>query len=79
MSEVKFKVSDITTKLGIKIANLEIQLANEQAAKEAYQKKVKDLEQEKEKLKTEKEEWYSKAIDMEAAQYNAMGNVCTCE
>lgn len=56
MSEVTFKVSDITKKLGIRIANLEIQLANEQAAKDAYQKKVKELEQEIIDLKSEVKE-----------------------
>lgn len=36
-------LNDIIGKLGVKIANLEIQLAHAQAANEAYLKRIKEL------------------------------------
>jgi len=38
-------LNDIIGKLGVKIANLEIQLAHAQAANEAYLKRIKELEE----------------------------------
>lgn len=35
----------MTQRLGARIANLEVALAHEQAAKEAYQHRIKELEQ----------------------------------
>lgn len=46
MSEITYNISEVTGKLSAKIANLEVQLAHEQSAKEAYQKRVSDLEEE---------------------------------
>lgn len=45
MKEVTCDIEQVTGRLGAKIANLEIQLAHEQATREAYMKRVKELEQ----------------------------------
>ncbi len=44
MAEVTYNINDVTGRLSAKIANLEVQLAHEQAAKEAYHNRVKELE-----------------------------------
>lgn len=43
--EVTYSMKSVTDKLGAKIAKLEVQLAHEQSAKEAYIKRVKELEE----------------------------------
>lgn len=42
--KIQYTFQDVQNKLGLKIANLEIHLANEQAAKEAAIKHAKELE-----------------------------------
>lgn len=44
MKQVKYDFQTVQNKLAAKIANLEIQLANEQAAKEAIIKYAEELE-----------------------------------
>lgn len=44
--EVTYPMKSVTGKLSAKIANLEVQHAHEQSAKEAYQKRVNELEKE---------------------------------
>lgn len=44
MKQVNYTLQDVQNKLGVKIANLEIQLANEQSAKEAIIEYAKELE-----------------------------------
>ena len=53
MKEVTYNLNDVIAKLSVKLSKLEIQLAHEQAAKEAYMKRVKELEV---KLKEQEEE-----------------------
>lgn len=49
MSEkVTYDINSVVSKLCIKIANLEAQLAHTQAANEAYQSRIKELEEEEE-------------------------------
>lgn len=43
--QVEYNFQDVQGKLGLKIASLEVQLANEQAAKEAIIKYAKELEE----------------------------------
>lgn len=49
--KVTYNVNNVINSLGLKIANLEVQLAHEQAAKEAYMKRVEELEKKEEKPK----------------------------
>lgn len=49
MKEVTYNIKSVTAKLSAKIANLEVQLAHEQSAKEAYMKRVEELEKEHDK------------------------------
>ena len=49
--EVTYNLNDVIAKLSVKLSKLEIQLAHEQAAKEAYQNRVKELEDELEAKK----------------------------
>lgn len=51
--DVTYNLNDVIKKLSVKIANLEIQLAHEQAKKEAYQERVEELEADKELYETE--------------------------
>lgn len=48
--DLKYDFQSVLNKLAAKIANLEIQLANEQAAKEAVIKYAEELEKEIEEL-----------------------------
>lgn len=45
-NDVTYQMKDVTGKLGARIANLEVQLAHESAAKKAYATRVKELEKE---------------------------------
>jgi len=47
MKEVTYNLNDVIAKLSVKLSKLEMQLAHEQAAKEAYQNRVKELEDDK--------------------------------
>lgn len=49
MKEIKYDGKDVQTILANRIANLEVQLANEQVAKQAIIKYVGELEQKLEK------------------------------
>lgn len=49
MKEVTYKMNEVINKLGVKVANLEIKLSHEQAAKEAYMKRVQELEEQNKK------------------------------
>lgn len=42
--EVKYDISSVTGRLSARIANLEVQLAHESAAKDAYAARVQELE-----------------------------------
>lgn len=42
--KVTYNIEQVTGRLSAKIANLEVKLAHEQAAKEAYMKRVEELE-----------------------------------
>lgn len=44
MKEVKYDISSVTGRLSARIANLEVQLAHESAAKDAYAARVQELE-----------------------------------
>lgn len=44
--DVTYRIEQVTGRLSTRIANLEVQLAHEQAAKEAYVKRLEELEQE---------------------------------
>lgn len=44
--DVTYNLNDVIGRLSAKIANLEVKLAHEQAAKEAYMQRVEELEQE---------------------------------
>jgi len=50
MKELNFSTSEVQTKLASKIAILEVQLANEQAAKQAIVKYAESLEKKIEEL-----------------------------
>lgn len=45
-NDVTYQMKDVTGRLSARIANLEVQLAHELAAKKAYQKRVAELEKE---------------------------------
>jgi len=45
VKEIKYDINSVTGRLSAKIANLELQLAHEQSAKEAYMKRVEELEE----------------------------------
>ena len=65
MSEVTYNISEVTGKLSAKIANLEVQLAHEQSAKEAYVKRVSDLEEENGQLQALKKAEEKEAVEDE--------------
>lgn len=44
--DVTYNLNDVMGRLSAKIANLEVALAHEQAAKEVYMQRVEELEQE---------------------------------
>lgn len=44
MKEVTYNINAVTGRLSAKIANLEMQLAHEQALNEAYAKRIEELE-----------------------------------
>lgn len=54
--QVEYNFQDVQGKLGLKIANLEVQLANEQSAKEAIIKYAEELERKIEELEKESDE-----------------------
>lgn len=47
MKEVSYNLTDVIGRLSARIANLETDLAHESAAKDAFAKRVKELENEK--------------------------------
>lgn len=53
--EVTYNVNNVINSLGLKIANLEVQLAHAQAVNDAYAKKLQELEEKKEKPKENQE------------------------
>lgn len=69
-NDVTFNLTDVVNDLGIEIANLKIHLVKEKRAKEAYIKRVEELE-------AEKSEWETRAVQAEHAINNTP--VCTCE
>lgn len=46
MEEISYNINDVVNRLGAKVANLEVQLAHEQTANEAYAARVQELEKE---------------------------------
>lgn len=44
--DVTFNLNDVISDLGVDVANLKIQLAKEKRAKQAYMKRVEELEEE---------------------------------
>lgn len=44
MKEISYDINAVTGRLSARIANLELALAHEQASRESYQKRVKELE-----------------------------------
>lgn len=52
-NKVKYDINAVTGRLSAKIANLEVALAHEQAAKEAYIKRVEELQEEQKRLQKE--------------------------
>lgn len=56
MKNVTYEHKDVQQKLAIRIANLELQLANEQSAKEAIIKYAEELELKLEEMEDTKDE-----------------------
>lgn len=65
MNEVTYDISAVTGRLSAKIANLEVQLAHEQSAKDAYAKRFSDLEEENGQLQALKKIDEKEAVEDE--------------
>jgi len=61
--EVTYKMNSVTGKLSAKIANLEVQLAHEQSAKEAYMKRSEELEEQIKDLRDGYKDYYTDEED----------------